>query len=128
MQKKAFISVYKCLCDEQRLRILNLLKGGPLCVCHLMAILAEDQVKVSKQLGYMKKLGMVEGERVAQWMVYRLADPVNPLLEENLKCLQDCLGERIPFRRDLEKRAAILERLRSEEDVCYAAVLAGVLT
>ncbi|MCD8482802.1 MAG: metalloregulator ArsR/SmtB family transcription factor [Verrucomicrobia bacterium] len=55
------ISVYKCLCDEQRLRILNLLKAGPLCVCHLMEILETDQVKISKQLKYMKDHGLVVG-------------------------------------------------------------------
>ncbi len=105
------IQIYKCLCDGQRLRILNLLREGPLCVCHLMEILESDQVKVSKQLKYMKDLGMVEGERQAQWMVYRLADAENPLLLENLKCLQDCAGEELCFEEDLKQRTALLKRL-----------------
>jgi len=29
------IKIYKCFCDETRLRILNLLLRSPLCVCHL---------------------------------------------------------------------------------------------
>ena len=52
------IQIYKCLCDELRLRILNLLQEGPLCVCHLVEILDCEQVKMSKQLRYMKELGM----------------------------------------------------------------------
>jgi ArsR family transcriptional regulator len=105
------IRVYKCLCDELRLRILNLLRDGPLCVCHLTEILGCDAIKMSKQLRYMKELGMVEGERQAQWIVYRLADPEYPLLVENLKCLQDIASVELSFREDLRKRAEIVRRL-----------------
>lgn len=116
------IQVYKCLCDEQRLRILNLLKDGPLCVCHLVEILNADQVKISKQLRYMKELGMVEDERVAQWKVYRLAATVNPLLEENLKCLQDCYGELIEFNKDIQKRLIVTKRTQLENAACAQAI------
>lgn len=117
------IRIYKCLCDEQRLRILNLLREGPLCVCHLTEILDSDQVKISKQLRYMKDLGMIIGERAAQWMVYRLADTNSPLLEENLKCLQDCAGEKLRFREDSRRRAKIISRLDSRPSACSAAIL-----
>lgn len=117
------IQAYKCFCDAQRLRILNLLRCGPLCVCHLMEILETDQVKISKQLSYMKSLGIVECERKAQWMVYRLADASHPLLTENLKCLQDCVGDELGFAADLKKRAAIIKRLRSESSACIPSLI-----
>jgi ArsR family transcriptional regulator len=117
------IRVYKCLCDEFRLRILNLLQDGPLCVCHLVEILDCDQVRMSKQLRYMKELGMVAGERQAQWVIYRLADPSEPLLRENLKCLQDCAGAELNFRNDLKMRREIMKRLRSEPTGCAEALL-----
>ena len=110
--------IYKCLCDTQRLRILNLLQAGPLCVCHLMEILGADQVKISKQLRYLKEQGMVRGERRAQWMVYRLSETDNPLLHENLKCLQDLAGEELSFQRDLEKRRKLLASLSGEAACC----------
>ena len=119
------ISLYKCLCDRQRLRILNLLREGPLCVCHLMEILEADQVKISKQLRYMKELGIVEGERQAQWIVYRLTDPDQPLLSENLKCLQDCAGEELCFKSDLKKRRQLIERLRTSPSGCTEVLLAS---
>jgi len=119
------VHIYKCFCDELRLRILNLLLKGPLCVCHLTEILDCDQVKMSKQLRYMKELGMVAGERQAQWMVYRLADPENPLLRENLKCLQDCAGEDLSFKTDLRKRGRIIDQLRGESSACAQALLSG---
>lgn len=88
-----------------------------------MEILDEDQVKTSKQLRYMKELGMVTGERQAQWIVYRLAEPDSPLLRENLKCLQDCAGEQLFFHEDMRKRAIIMERLRKEPSACSEALL-----
>lgn len=102
------VSVYKCLCDVQRLRILNLLQDGPLCVCHLMEILDESQVKISKQLLYMKRLGLLEVERQAQWRIYRLKDPRSPLLEQNLKCLQDLKTDEFPFKKDLRAKSRTL--------------------
>ena len=119
------IAIYKCLCDRQRLRILNLLREGPLCVCHLMEILGSDQVKTSKKLRYMKELGMLEAERQAQWMIYRLPNPAHPLLVENLKCLQDCAGEELCFREDLRVRQQVIERLRTEASGCAEALLAA---
>lgn len=118
------IAIYKCLCDHQRLRILNLLREGPLCVCHFMEILDADQVKISKQLGYMKAQGMVEARREAQWMIYRLPEPPHPLLIENLKCLQDCAGEDLRFKADLKLREKIIRRLQQEGSACSEALLA----
>jgi len=116
------IQLYKCLSDELRLRILNLLADGPLCVCHLVEILDCEQVKMSKQLRYMKELGVLEGERQAQWMVYRLAEPDNPLLAENLKCLQTSAVE-LPLAEDLRKREAIIAQLEAEPSGCSGALL-----
>ena len=116
------IQLYKCFCDVQRLRILNLLREGPLCVCHLVEILKSDQVKISKQLRYMKGLKMVEGERCAQWMIYRLTDAENPLLNENLKCLQDCYGEDTSFREDVEARRRLAVRIAEEAPCCAPAI------
>lgn len=120
------IQVYKCFCDSLRLRILNLLGEGPLCVCHLVEILECDQVKMSKQLRYMKKLGMVEGERRAQWMIYRLAEPDHPLLVDNLKCLQDCASEYLSFQDDLRKRAAVVDLIAESCGICSELKLAIV--
>lgn len=97
------IVIYKCLCDATRLRILNLLRRGPLCGCHLQEVLGEPQVKISKHLGYLKQHGLVESERKANWNIYRISETPNVLLTENLKCLQDLSGEDKVFRSDLRR-------------------------
>ena len=106
------IQIYECLCDETRLRILHLLTRGPLCVCHLQAILREPQVKVSKHLAYLRGRGLVECRRNQNWMIYQLPVTPPPELEAHLKCLQDCAGEQPQFAADLKARD------RLAKDIC----------
>lgn len=97
------ISIYECLCDATRLRLLNVLAPGPLCVCHFQEILGEPQVKISKHLAYLRTRGLVKVERQGNWMVYAL--PAKPARElaANLACLQDCARENPVFKRDLAR-------------------------
>ena len=64
------IQIYQCLCDLTRLRILNLLTEGELCVCHFQEILGEPQVKVSKHLAYLRTRGLVLARKEANWVIY----------------------------------------------------------
>lgn len=101
------VSVYKCLCDETRLRILNLLQVGPLCVCHVQEALELPQSKISKQLAYMKTNGILSSRRFNNWTIYEMPDTENSLLEENLRCLQDLLFSDPQFKRDRTRLAKL---------------------
>jgi ArsR family transcriptional regulator len=100
------VQIYQCFCDATRLRIIHLLTHGPLCVCHFQDILDVPQVKVSQQLAYLRKRGMVEATRHANWMIYCLPVKRPAELETNLKCLQDCAQTDKRFRADLKKLKA----------------------
>jgi ArsR family transcriptional regulator len=117
---KDLVTIYECLCDQTRLRILNLLCQGPLCVCHIQDILHEPQVKVSKHLGYLKTHGMVDVRREGNWRVYSLAGKRTKALEANLACLQDCAAENKVFRRDSEKLKSLRCNLDGEFPACCA--------
>ena len=106
------VRIYECFCARTRLRILHLLGQGPLCVCHLQAVLGEPQVKVSKHLAYLKRRGLVEASREANWMIYRLPGKPPRELTANLACLQDCAGEDPIFRRDVARLRKVLRRSR----------------
>lgn len=97
------ISIYKCLCDETRLRILNLLSASPLCVCHLQSIIGKSQVVISQHLAYLREREMVTGHRYHQWMIYSIPESPSRELEANLKCLQDCVQTEPVFRNDQAK-------------------------
>ena len=119
------LRIYECLCDRTRLRILHLLLGGPLCVCHLQEALREPQVKISKHLGYLKRSGMVESERCANWMVYRLPARRSKQLQANLACLQDCVGDEKVFQRDAERLKGVRARLSADCPECVRVPGAG---
>ena len=93
--------LYRCLSDETRLRILNLLKEGPLCVCHIQAILGQSQVRTSKALATMKRLGVVQSTR--------------RILNRNLESLKSAEDVYPVFQSDLTKRRKILEEFCASE-------------
>lgn len=101
------VKIYECLCDVTRLRILNLLGQGPLCVCHFQAVLGEPQVKISKHLAYLRARGLVEVERQGNWMIYGLPAKPSRELATNLACLQDCAAEGAVYKRDLKRLGAL---------------------
>ena len=114
------VKIYECLCDETRLRLLNVLAQGPLCVCHFQAVLREPQVKISKHLAYLKQRGLVTCEREGNWMVYALPAKPPRELAANLACLQDCAGENPVFRRDLARLRKLAPKLSATGPSCCA--------
>ena len=105
------VRIYECLCDVTRLRILNVLAQGPLCVCHFQAVLRAPQVKISKHLAYLRARGMVACERRGNWMVYELPKKASKELRTNLACLQDCAAENPVFQRDVARRKQMEPKL-----------------
>lgn len=97
------VEIYKCLCDLNRLRILNLLQRGPQCVCVIESVLGIGPVRTSQQLAYLRQRGLVQVEVRGTWRIYSLPDHPSPELAANLACLQDCTAENPVFRNDLEE-------------------------
>jgi len=112
------VRIYQCLCDRTRLRILNLLLQGPLCVCHVQQILGEPQVKISKHLRYLRARGLVGVSKFANWRIYRLPARRPLELAANLRCLQDCAAEDAEFRADAVKLKKLRTRIAGATPLC----------
>lgn len=100
------VSVYKCLGDEARLRVLNLLRSGPLCVCHVQEALQLPQPKVSKQLAYLKRHGLLESRRHNNWTIYEIARGESSLLKTNLAALESVFSAGC-FKEDSQRLAKL---------------------
>ncbi|XHR29498.1 MAG: ArsR/SmtB family transcription factor [Chthoniobacteraceae bacterium] len=107
------LDIYKCLCDETRVRILGLLSVSPLCVCHIQAVLRKSQVIVSQHLGYLRERGLVTGQRYRSWMIYSLTSDSSEALDANLRCIQNAGNTDPQFRKDRER----LEKLMGTKNV-----------
>jgi len=69
-------AVLKILADENRLRILNLIKGGELCVGEISTILDISRSNASKHLEKLKMAGFISGRKDAQWIYYSLEEGI----------------------------------------------------
>lgn len=90
-------ALFKTLSDPTRLRLLNLLAEGEVCVCDLHGTLGLDQPKVSRHLARLRSAGLVEVERNGKWMHYRLAQQGDPLVRDVLKGLRAWMRQHPPL-------------------------------
>jgi ArsR family transcriptional regulator len=116
------LPLYKCLGDWQRLRIVNVLGEGALCVCHLMEVLDLEQVRVSKQLQFMRERGVVEAERRAQWMIYSVNERMESIVRSHLAIIRRFGEGATVLREDLERREQVVWRLEAEGFLCLPGV------
>ncbi len=65
---------FRGLADATRVRILNLLLHGELCVCDIQHVLDSPQPNVSRHLTYLKNCGLVLDRRDGTRIFYRLAE------------------------------------------------------
>jgi ArsR family transcriptional regulator, arsenate/arsenite/antimonite-responsive transcriptional repressor len=84
--------LFRALADPTRLRLLNLVGTGEICVCYFVEILGISQPKVSRHLAYLRKAGIVTSRRQGKWMHYKLAMPSDKaaanILSETLRHLR----------------------------------------
>lgn len=85
--------MFRAFSDPTRLRILNLLSGGELCVCDIVRVLDMSQPKVSRHLAYLRRSGLVLARRQGLWMHYRLATPHGTFHKTLLTCLAECFAD-----------------------------------
>jgi ArsR family transcriptional regulator len=76
--------------EPTRLRLLNLLRQGDICVCDLQAVLGLPQHAVSRHLAALRHAGLVADRRSGQRVVYALAAPASPPLKALRRLLEDC--------------------------------------
>lgn len=63
---------FRALSDENRLRIVDLLRGGEQCVCELQSALDLGQSLLSFHLKTLKDAGLVTDRREGRWAYYTL--------------------------------------------------------
>jgi len=97
-------SIFAALADRTRLRLLNLMAGGEVCVCFFVTILEELQPKISRHLATLRQAGLVEARRDGKWMHYRLAQSLPPSTRSIVTRVLESLETDRGMRRD---RAAL---------------------
>ena len=84
MDNKRAAVVFKAFCDENRLRILQMLAGGERCACKLLEELDVTQPTLSHHMKILCDAGIVIGRKEGKWMHYSIS-------EEGVRCAREYL-------------------------------------
>jgi ArsR family transcriptional regulator, arsenate/arsenite/antimonite-responsive transcriptional repressor len=91
------VQIIKALSDETRLRILNLLRFGELCVCDIESTLGVTQSNASRHLEKLRNVKLISYEKRSQWVYYRIDENllnnhpfINELIYKELDEVQQC--------------------------------------
>jgi DNA-binding transcriptional ArsR family regulator len=69
------VKLFKALMHPARLAILDVLRTGEACVCHLEAALGYRQAYLSQQLMVLREAGLVDDQRDGWNVYYRVSKP-----------------------------------------------------
>ncbi len=75
MDYNASANALKILSHPVRLQILDMLRQGEICVCHIENALGKRQAYVSQQLMVLRDAGAVKTRKDGLQVYYRIADP-----------------------------------------------------
>lgn len=84
--EKKTAEIFKAFCDENRIRILKLLKTGEKCACKLLEEINVTQPTLSHHMKILCDSGIVVGRKEGKWMHYSIS-------KEGAKVAADCLEE-----------------------------------
>lgn len=100
---------FRAFADPVRLRILNVLQDGELCVCDLVDVLKLPQPTVSRHLSYLRRAGLVRMRQDRAWNFYELASARAAFHVKLLECLATCYTD-VPALTHDRRRSLTLRR------------------
>jgi ArsR family transcriptional regulator, arsenate/arsenite/antimonite-responsive transcriptional repressor len=117
--KKAFDAglFFAALADRTRLRLLNLMRDGEVCVCFFAETLGTNNPKISRHLAYLRRASLVKGRREGKWMHYSITPPEDPHAAKVFDAALEMLA------RDSELAA---DRSRLKDVCCMPADLVSI--
>ncbi len=68
------VQVHKAIGHPVRLRLLAMLRGGPLCVCQMTVVVKLAASTVSEHLSELKRADLITERKEGRWVEYRLSD------------------------------------------------------
>ncbi|KAJ48934.1 ArsR family transcriptional regulator [Clostridium tetanomorphum] len=105
------ITILKALSDENRIRILNILNYGELCVCEIEYILQISQSNVSRHLNRLNNAKIIENYKKAQFVYYKInEDTVNKhnfikdILNNEMSKIEQCKIDMDNFKKFKESK------------------------
>ena len=107
---RGVLALTKALADPGRVRILQALRGRPLCVCQLVELLGLAPSTVSRHLTVLTQADLVACRKDGRWAFYaRAGNHASPTVRAALRWLDGALDEDEAIRADRARLQRILE-------------------
>src|SRR2546430_2183730 len=120
LMKADLVTLFNALADRTRLRLLNLMAGGEVCVCYFVELLDEAQPKISRHLAYLRRAGVMAARREGKWMHYRVITPADPAAARVLECTLAAIADDRQMQRDRVRFERVCCALRLPEPLQHA--------
>ena len=94
------VQIHKAIGHPVRLRLLAVLRTGPLCVCQMTVVVRLAASTVSEHLSELRKAGLISERKEGRWVEYRLSgaalrdgtlDAIWPALEGDREAKADAV-------------------------------------
>lgn len=73
MDTKRTATIFKAFCDENRIKILQMLQTGEKCACKLLDEMNITQPTLSHHMKILCDSGIVDGRKEGKWMYYSIS-------------------------------------------------------
>ena len=90
MNEKDIATIFKAFCDENRIRILQLLLDGEKCACRLLEEMNITQPTLSHHMKILCDSGIVVGRKEGKWIHYSLSEEGFESAQRYLALLKTC--------------------------------------
>jgi DNA-binding transcriptional ArsR family regulator len=88
--------ILNAMSHPARLEILELLRDGESCVCHIQAMLDQRQSYISQQLNILRQAGLITSRKEGLRVYYKVSDPGLFDLLDQVKATLQKLGKLPP--------------------------------
>ena len=90
LNEKDIATIFKAFCDENRIRILQLLLDGEKCACRLLEEMNITQPTLSHHMKILCDSGIVVGRKEGKWIHYSLSEEGIESAQRYLALLKTC--------------------------------------
>ena len=74
MEEKRIAAIFKAFCDENRIRIIKLLRSGEKCACKLLEEINVTQPTLSHHMKILCDSEIVVGRKEGKWTHYSISE------------------------------------------------------
>ena len=110
---KQLIEHFKVLSDENRFRILMMLRIKPMCVCEILAVLDIANSTLSSHLKILKNNGFIRQHKDGRWIEYSVSD--TPHIMKILEMAETLIEDRTQIDADRDKAGKITRDICSSQ-------------